>query len=209
MTTEDLRVRWQAAWQTYGTREAGDRIFKGLADAYTAPDRHYHNLAHIRDCLEALDACRGDAEDPDAVEIALWFHDAVYDTHAADNEEQSADWAAGEIGRGERAAMIHRLILATKHGVNNPDDADTCLISDIDLAILGAAEARFRAYEDAIRREYEWVPDGVFRTRRADILQRFLQQDRIYRTPRFHEKYDKAARFNLNASITRLKRNDG
>jgi predicted metal-dependent HD superfamily phosphohydrolase len=126
----------------------------------------------------------------------------------ADNEEQSADWAAREIDRGERAAAVRRLILATKHGVNDPEDTDSCLISDIDLAILGAEETRFWAYDDAIRREYSWVPEDLFRTRRADILRRFLQQDRIYRTPSFHEKHDKAARFNLNASITRLKRND-
>jgi predicted metal-dependent HD superfamily phosphohydrolase len=207
MTIEELRVRWQAAWMPYGRREVGDRIFNDLAVAYTAPDRHYHNLAHISDCLETLDACRGDAEDPDAVEIALWFHDAVYDTHAADNEEQSAEWAAGEIGAGERAATVRRLVLATKHGSEAPANADSGLISDIDLAILGAEEARFWAYEDAIRREYNWVPEDIFRTRRADILRRFLQQDRIYRTPRFHKKYDNIARFNLNASINRLQRN--
>jgi predicted metal-dependent HD superfamily phosphohydrolase len=209
MMTKELRARWQAVWRTYEAEEASSgRTFDGLVAAYTAPDRHYHNLEHIADCLKTLDACRSDAEDPDAVEIALWFHDAVYDTHAADNEEKSAEWAVREIGKGERAETVRRLILATKHGAAAPVDNDSRLISDIDLVILGADETRFRAYEDAIRGEYDWVPEEMFRSRRADILRRFVEQDRIYRTPRFHEKYDAAARANLNASIARLNSND-
>ncbi len=208
MTIDDLRIRWQAVWQPYGEREASDRIFDGLVAAYTAPDRHYHNLAHVADCLKTLDACRSDAEEPAVIEIALWFHDAVYNTHAADNEEQSAGWVARELGISECVGAVTRLILATKHGAETPADNDSRLIADIDLTILGAEETRFWAYEDAIRREYAWVPGEMFRKKRADVLRRFLEQDRIYRTPHFHEKYDSTARSNLKASINRLDSND-
>ncbi len=204
MTHEQMRTRWKAVWQSYGSQTDADTVFDALSSAYGAPDRHYHTLSHVADCLETLDACRDDAEDPAALEIALWFHDAVYDTHAADNEEQSAAWAVREIGDGKGADTVRRLILATKHGAATSSDKDSLLIADIDLAILGADEVTFWAYEDAIRREYEWVPIDIFRSKRAEILSRFLQQDRLYRTPRFHKKYDEWARINLAASIARL-----
>ncbi|MES2460232.1 MAG: N-methyl-D-aspartate receptor NMDAR2C subunit [Armatimonadota bacterium] len=204
MIQDELKVRWQDVWRPYGTESESDRVFDELSAAYGAPDRHYHTLGHVADCLRTLDSCRNDAEDAAAVEIALWFHDAVYDTHAGDNEEQSALWAVRELGGDGRANSVHRLILATKHGATESSDRDDRLIADIDLVILGKDEAIFWAYEDAICREYAWVPETVFRTKRAEILSRFLQRDRIYQTARFHEQYDAAARANLAASIARL-----
>jgi predicted metal-dependent HD superfamily phosphohydrolase len=204
MTTEELRERWLGKWLRFGKRLAGNKVFYALTAAYTAPDRYYHTLDHVADCLILLDACKEEADDPEAIEMALWFHDAIYDTHAADNEEQSAQWAVREIRGRERADAIARLILATKHGAVTSSDTDECLIADIDLAILGAEEAKFWAYEDAIRREYAWVHEEIFRSKRAEILRRFLERERLYQTPLFHEKYDKVARKNLSASIDRL-----
>jgi predicted metal-dependent HD superfamily phosphohydrolase len=208
MTDEQMRERWKAVWEAGDSRVSAETVFGALAAAYGAPDRHYHTLGHVADCLETLDSCRDDADDPMAIEIALWFHDAVYDTHAADNEEQSAAWAVREIGDGDLAETVRRLILATKHGAATSSNKDSLLIADIDLAILGADESVFWAYEDAIRREYEWVPLDVFRSKRAEILTRFLQQDRLYRTPRFHVKFDERARTNLTVSIARLTSTD-
>ena len=84
---------------------------------------------------------------------------------------------------------------------------DERLVTDIDLAILGADDAKFWDYEAAIRREYAWVAEDVYRSKRAEILSRFLERDRLYQTQRFHGKYDKAARANLRASIDRLRSN--
>ena len=201
---QELRERWKTIWLPYDRGTGSITVFDALAFAYTAPDRHYHTLHHVADCLALLDTCRDDAEGPTAIELALWFHDAVYDTHAADNEEQSAAWAVREMGGGKRADAVHHLIFATKHGTVASAGNDHRLIADIDLAILGADEAKFWAYEAAIRREYAWVAEDIYRSKRAEILSRFLLQDRIYQTPRFHEKYDKAARVNLRASIDRL-----
>ncbi len=58
-----------------------------LLSAYAEPHRHYHTQHHIAACLEALDAHRHCAERPEEVELAIWFHDAVYDTRRTDNEE--------------------------------------------------------------------------------------------------------------------------
>jgi len=76
---------------------------------------------------------------------------------------------------------------------------------DIDLSVLGAGTERFLEYEEQIRQEYAWVPEEIFRTKRAEILERFLARDVIYRTPEFYQTHEKQARANLRASLERLR----
>jgi predicted metal-dependent HD superfamily phosphohydrolase len=75
----------------------------------------------------------------------------------------------------------------------------------VDLSILGREEVRFREFEAQIRQEYAWVPDAVFGSGRAAILQGFLSRERIYVTDWFCTKYEQAARRNLETSIRRLR----
>ena len=147
------------------------------------------------------------ARQPIACEWALWFHDAVYDPKASDNEEKSAALAQQclrdqAIG-GPLADEVTRLILATKH-TEATTDPDAALVVDIDLSILGRDEARFCEYEEQIRREYAWVPWDVYAARRAELLQRFLERERLFRTDWFFERYEAQARRNLAASIARV-----
>jgi predicted metal-dependent HD superfamily phosphohydrolase len=146
---------------------------------------------------------------PDEVEAALWFHDVIYDPHAGDNEERSADLADRLLGPAgvptEYLAEIRRLVLATGHrGSRDPQD-DASATTDIDLTILGADRARFDEYEADIRREYAFVPEDQFRRRRREILQSFLARPAIYATPWFHERYEAPARENLTRSIAALR----
>jgi predicted metal-dependent HD superfamily phosphohydrolase len=119
------------------------------------------------------------------VEIALWFHDAVYDPHQHDNEVLSARWAvqiAQEIGVStEVCERMRSLILATQHDTI-PQTPDAQILVDIDLAILGASEARFDLYEKQVRQEYHWVPEEQFCKARRQILDRFLARPFIYST---------------------------
>ncbi|HET8746191.1 MAG TPA: N-methyl-D-aspartate receptor NMDAR2C subunit, partial [Ramlibacter sp.] len=169
--------------------------------------RHYHTLQHLRACLAHLDAAATLAQHPVEVELALWFHDAVYDPRCADNEERSAEWAWRSIlaaGCGEEVAQrVQRLVLAT-HGHAASDDADTRLLLDIDLAILGAAPARFDDYEAQIRAEYAHVPEPQFRLRRSEVLASFLARPRIYLTAAFHDALEHRARENLRRSLAAL-----
>src|SRR5262249_41082694 len=96
-----------------------ERLFDELHGAYSATDRHYHGVRHIAECLRALRDVRAWAERPAEIEAALWFHDAIYDTHRNDNEARSADWARRALlaagvaeAVGER---VHALVLATRH----------------------------------------------------------------------------------------------
>src|SRR5260370_29742939 len=128
-----------------------------LVSAYTAPDRHYHDLRHIEALLGLADACAGAITDRDAVEAAIWFHDAVYDTRRSDNEERSAALAmarlAGTTNEG-RIAPIAAMIRATAgHAMPDFTDAparrDCPLFLDMDLAILGSPCPDFDVYDAA------------------------------------------------------------
>jgi predicted metal-dependent HD superfamily phosphohydrolase len=144
------------------------------------------------------------APHPAEVEMALWFHDAIYDVHRHDNEEQSAQWAREALEAAgvaaEVAARIEQLVLATQHTAI-PHGADACLLVDIDLGILGAEKARFAEYERQIRAEYAHVPEPLFSQRRRAILRSFLERPAIYGTEPFRAALEERARCNLARSI--------
>ena len=200
--------RWKALWRKMGAKDDGLEVYQELVSFYSESHRYYHNLTHISDCLHEFDAARALAQQPLAVELAIWFHDAIYTTQAADNEEKSAELGKrriSEAGVGaELCQSVYALVMATKtHDATLHSDAP--LLVDVDLSILGKSEERFWKYEAQIRSEYDWVPDAVFANKRAEILQRFLARERIYSTSQFYELYEKQARANIDASIQKLK----
>ncbi|MBW8865337.1 MAG: hypothetical protein JF609_10555 [Verrucomicrobia bacterium] len=148
------------------------------------------------------------ARQPQAVELAIWFHDAVYDTHAGDNEERSAglaqSWLKKFKAEAELIESVERLVLATKShdGSLHPDAP---LLVDIDLSILGRPRKQFWEYESQIRQEYAWVDKAVFAAKRMEILERFLARKRIYQTDHYFHFFQFQAAENLRASIERLK----
>jgi len=199
--TED---RWRALWDRVGAIGGPLPVYRDLVRRYTEPHRAYHTLDHIAHCLAEFEAARSRVGNPDAVEWALWYHDAVYDTHASDNEERSAELALQAAVRcslpAEVATQAARHILASKHR-EPPPDPDTQMFVDVDLAILGQPWDRFSAYEDGIRREYRWVPSWLFRRKRAALLKGFLARPFIYCTRAFRERYEKRARENIARSL--------
>jgi len=182
--------------------------YERLTKAYAEPQRHYHNHQHIAECLAEFDSARHLTQQPAAVELALWFHDAVYDPTAGDNEEQSAAMARNCLeaeGTSGLAAIVSDLVMATKsHSTEAGPDA--ALMVDVDLSILGQGEPRFAEYEAQIREEYRSVPKLIFNFKRAEILERFLARSRIYATDFFATNYEEQARRNLEGSIRQLKR---
>jgi predicted metal-dependent HD superfamily phosphohydrolase len=140
--------------------------------------------------------------------MALWFHDAIYELSASDNESKSADWAMAELLAAgvatEAAQRIHGLVLITGHAAM-PVTQDERLVVDIDLSILGAPPARFAEYEAQVRREYAWVPEPEFRDKREALLASFLARRSIYATNHFQERFEAQARRNLIGSIETLR----
>jgi len=198
--------RWRRAWEALGL-EPSDHVFDSVLARYGEPHRAYHTLVHLDECFAALDPARALAERLPEIEIAIWFHDALYDPHAEDNEERSAEWAyAALVDAGAAPKMANRIrvmILATKHGAP-PLGNDAMMLVDVDLSILGTDSRRFAEYEDQIRTEYEWVPVQDYRRARIRVLRGFLERDEIYFTGWFRRRLEQQARENLLAAVRRL-----
>jgi predicted metal-dependent HD superfamily phosphohydrolase len=185
--------------------------FDALVAAYTAPERHYHNLEHLSEMFRVAERLAALVEDPGALSLAIWFHDAVYDSRAKDNERRSGELAVDLLGPiGVPASTIERIvgmIWATAHTADAvpPAVRDTQVLLDADLAILCASEERYARYAEDIRKEYAWVPEADYRTGRAAVLERFLAAPQIYYTPVMFEEGEQRARANLRAELTRLR----
>jgi predicted metal-dependent HD superfamily phosphohydrolase len=201
---------WRRLWSELGAQaqDVPMGLFNQLVAAYSEPQRHYHTLQHLRECLAHFEAAASLAKRPAEVELALWFHDAVYDPQRQDNEERSADWARRSVlaaGCGEALAQqVHALVLATASHEAPHDDPDAQLLLDIDLAILGSSPAHFAEYERQIRAEYAHVPEPAFREGRARVLSGFLARPRIYATAAFHDALEQRARANIMSAIAAL-----
>ena len=183
--------------------------YKHLVMAYKESHRSYHTLEHLSECLEKLDWAIANSfiEDRYLAEIALWYHDAIYQPRAKDNELKSADWANRFLSQSGVESHIchyvHSLIMATSHH-QVPTQPLHQLVVDIDLSILGSEENRFQEYESQIRQEYLWVPWFLYKKKRIAILNHFLSLPQIYTTDLFHAEYEPRARKNIKRSIIKL-----
>lgn len=183
-------------------------MLRKLQKAYSERHRHYHTHEHIDSCLALLDENKALAEEPDAVETAIWFHDAIYKTRSGTNEEDSAELARAFLVEhsvdNRFVDKIVTLILATKHDAPI-EGRDTELLIDIDLAILGAPEPAFREFEENVRKEYSWVPQFLYRRERTKVLRSFLDRESIYTTPAFRNRFEAQARANIELAIDKLR----
>lgn len=202
---------WQALWQGLGVRTPDPALLPALLQRYAEPHRHYHTQQHLDACLAHFAQVRALAAHPHEVALALWFHDAIYDIGATDNEQRSADWAREALRAAgvpsEVAARVHALVMVTRHDCA-PGTPDEALLLDADLSILGQRPDIFDGYERQIRAENAAVPDDFFRSRRSRILQQFLDRPRIYHTAHFHDMLEARARSNLQRSIGQLHTGD-
>lgn len=175
------------------------KIFNKLIAAYSEKQRAYHTLQHLYECLVLLESIRPDLNDADAVALALWFHDAVYDPQAKDNELKSAElfeqYLAQDLSADD-VQKIKRWIIATqKHEATN--ELDLQFLLDIDLAILAASPERFDEYEQQIQQEYAWVDPDVYSIKRKQVLAHFYQTEPLYQTEYFQQNFELKAKENL------------
>jgi len=197
--------RWLAAWRELGVLELDPAVYPILIDRYCEPHRKYHTLQHLDECFEKFSELRNLGSRPAEIELAIWFHDAIYDTSRQDNEERSAEWARATLENanvpGKITERIFSLIISTQHG-SMPSDNDAAILADVDLSILGADITRFEEYERQIREEYSFVPTYVFLAKRKEILLNILDWPRIYTTSTFFERYEQQARINIKSSLS-------
>lgn len=193
-----LEKSWYELHRHYQFSEP-QRTFNKLIAAYSQKQRAYHTVQHLYECLVLLEATRSDLNDDHAVALALWFHDAVYDPQAKDNELKSAElfeqYLAQDLTR-EIVQKIKRWIVATqKH--EPTEELDLQFLLDIDLAILAASPERFVEYEQQIQQEYAWVDPDIYSIKRKEVLAHFYQTEPLYQTEYFQKCFEQRAKENL------------
>lgn len=200
------RRRFEALWGRRIGDDAG-AVFDALEARYREPHRRYHAPAHIEHCLGQFDLAAGRMDAPDAVEMALWFHDAVYDIPGQDNERASAElFATKAAGRGSEPfrSNVHRLIMATTHR-EPPQTPDEAFIVDIDLSSFGLPWEAFLDDSRAVRAEYPHVPDSEFYPKQAMFLESLAARPAFCFTAFFRERHEARARSNIERLLARLK----
>ena len=183
---------------------AGLRLGRELLARWSEPHRHYHTVNHLAAVLARLDELAGYASEPAAVELAAWFHDAVYDPYASDNEEQSARLAEERLGAGPRAREVARLVRLTARHDPGPGDRNGAALCDADLAVLAGSPEEYASYAAAVRQEYGFVPDADFRAGRAEVLRQLLALPELFHTPYGAERWTATARFNVRGELRLL-----
>ena len=188
-------------------------ILGRLRRRYAEPHRAYHGQAHVDTMLAGLSDCRGSFASPEAVELAVWFHDAIYDPAAQDNEARSAELLLTELTGLANAALLDRaarMIGATAThaiplGLPPDQERDTALFLDLDLAVLGADPGTYDAYERGIAAEYVPVHgEARFVAGRHAFLTDLLRRPRLFLTDRAHDRLDAPARTNIGRATDRL-----
>ncbi len=200
-------ARWQALMESLGL-PASESTGDALIRAHSQRGRHYHNTGHIDACLRHLDEHAELADSAAEIELALWFHDAIYRPLLRHNERKSAEWATrflqeSPAGRGLWGHRVPRLIMATRH-IREPKTRDQAIIADIDLAILATDTATYDAFEKAVRREFRLVPQLLYRRQRNAILRNFLDRPVIYHNAYLRSRWQSLARANLERTLASL-----
>lgn len=183
-------------------------VASDLLRRWSEPHRRYHDLRHLREVLDRVDLLAVHADRPQLVRLAAWFHDAVHDGAAGNDERASAGLAEAALaGIGvppPAPAEVARLVLVTTdHRPAGPDDRDAAVLCDADLGILAAEPDRYAGYAADVRREYVHVTDADFRAGRSAVLRRLLEQPRLFRTPTA-AAWEARARANVTAELDRL-----
>ena len=207
--TANLKNEFSKLLGNYSTDPArNDELADLVVLRYSEKHRFYHNLSHIHSLLNNAENFSDKFVDYDSVRLAIWFHDVVYEPKSLKNEFESALLMREKLTElsfpKEMTKKVEKLILATeKHDAASLDD-DGKLFLDLDLGILGAEEGVYEKYTRAIRCEYSFVPEFLYRRSRAKILKNFLNRQIIYFTDEMCKKYETAARRNMANEIKEL-----
>lgn len=204
---------------TAGGQRATDALRDELLDAWSAPSRHYHDATHLLSVLDAIDIIRLRAAESRAplaerelltARLAAWFHDAVYQGVAGDDERASADLAVERLTTlgidSTLVASVERLVLATIVHEVEPGDAAGQILMDADLAVLARSEDGYARYVALVRRDYAHVPDEQWRVGRASVLETLLAAPRLFVSPAAPEDWEERARRNLERELATIRR---
>jgi len=205
--------RFQSLWQrclNEGAADASAAIHQRMVNAYNEPQRHYHTLVHIDHCLSIFDQCKSLATNPDALEIAVWFHDVIFEPGKPDNEARSAELyqaLSAQAHNTEFRELVGRLIMATLHDGRSLDDSDAGYMVDIDLSSFGLPWEDFWRDSQHLRKESADLSDAEYYRRQGDFQTCLLAKPRFYLTDYFCQRYEQQARDNLTRYFAQVDEN--
>lgn len=206
--------RFQLLWRQCLLDQSADNsaaIHQQLITSYNEPQRVYHTLNHVEHCLTHFDKIRVYLQNPQAVELAIWFHDVIYKPGAADNEQLSADFfmeTTLNLFEDSFRNTVYQHIMATVHCGTDIDNSDTKYMVDIDLSSFALPWPEFLRDSNKVREEMGSLSDEVYYRKQSAFQSNLLDQPRFFKSDYFYENYEEQARRNLTAYFEKLKQND-
>lgn len=227
MISNYLICQWQSLCQSLAADPiASQAVWLEIVAAYSSANRYYHNLTHIQQILIVINRLKSLATNHEAIALAAWFHDIVYNPKAQDNEQRSAEFAAAALTQMglplPTINIVKQLILLTqthqtsnldseftpnvnrKSQIANPQLIDRQILLDADLSILGSNPQEYENYARAIRQEYSWLDDAAYRAGRKQVLINFLTREKIFSTLPIQASLENIARQNIQTEIKSL-----
>jgi predicted metal-dependent HD superfamily phosphohydrolase len=172
---------------------------------YKQPSRYYHNLVHIYNFIKIFDEHQMAIQQPLWFEVAIWWHDAIYDAQRKDNEQKSAQWAVdcwGAYLQDEALAYIKLLINSTEKHLPLEDEGDLYYFLDMDLSVLATESTTYLIYTDYIAKEYQlYYPKLLYKIGRKKAMKQFFNRSRLYYTSFFYENYEEQAKNNIKLEL--------
>jgi len=212
--------RFESLWSRCCSERAGDSrtnssiegdqspsaLGAELLERYAESERRYHTIDHIDHCLGEFDRVRDDCGQADAVELAIWFHDAIYNFPAYENEKLSAAFfmeKSEHLLDSQFRQDVAALVIATEH-ISAPEDPDQRILVDVDLSSFGLPWDQFAADGKNIRKELHYLTDEEFYQGQIAFMEALLGRDRIFNTAHFFDAYETKARENVERYLHAL-----
>ncbi len=194
-----FRLVWRCCLLVEATDESVE-IHRQLIECYSEPQRFYHTLVHIEHCLSLLDIVKPRLQNPEALELAIWFHDVVYQPGATDNEQLSADQfmslTSGVFDDSLRDT-VSRHIMATLHVESDIENLDTKYMVDIDLSSFGLPWPEFIRDSDNLRQEMAHLTNEDYYRKQTVFQKTLIDRPRFFKSDYFYQRYETQARENL------------
>ena len=207
MNKQRFIALWDRCRTAGGEGSDAHDVFAEVLAYYSEPGRHYHTPRHIEHCLKQFDLASSEMDDPDAIEMAIWFHDLVFDITKDDNELQSARRfveLAGDAMDSEFKSKVHDLIMATAPP-RQPKTNDEKFMLDIDLSSFGLPWAEFVRDSTAVRQESSRLSDAEFFPGQRAFLESLLGREHFYFTDFFRSRFEDTARSNIRRHLESLR----
>lgn len=213
-----VSARWRELQDLFDQVPLDDGAKERLYEEMSRRGRHYHGVGHLAALWRLYRLYSGPAglANPAIdrlVACAIAYHDSVYDTARADNEERSAElWlrasAGAPLSEDERQWVATTIRATRDHLAYTPHldagDAEArrrerarVWVLDLDLTPLGAAPEVFDRNTHELHAECPQMSDQTWREKMLAFRRRFLESPQIYRSPELAAIYEAAARSNL------------